>query len=297
MTFFIKHLALFLTASILIIGCKISEPKKLKDAKGGQEKVKIDKAAILREYDEITEEDIEGAEGVFEYSGVHRLGNQEIKLRFLRKGKGVTFINLHDNENTSVKAAFKVLDSLGGRLIELRHTGERNILFKLNTKTYEFDPNRMFTDVGAKTSLEKYSRGSKKAHKFIRGLAKRVVDSLDKKIIITLHNNSDENYSSLSYLNEYKTDAAAVFINPARDADDFFFVTTYELFDKFRSLGYNTVLQNNTTMTDDGSLSVLAGRQGVPYINVEAQHGHLDAQVEMIFALMEVIDLSKVNHF
>ena len=285
MTLFIRYLTLFLTLSIITFGCKTSEPVKPVDA--------IEKLAPELGEDEygIEEKDIARAEGIHEYSGVHRLGNQEIKLRFLKKGKGLTFINLHDNENTSVKAAFKVLDSLGGRLIELRHTGERNILFKLNSTTYEFDPNRMFTDLGAKTSLEQYSKMSSKAHKSIRALAKRVVDSLDRNIIITLHNNSDENYSSLSYLDEYKTDAAAVFINPERDADDFFFVTTYGLFEKFRSLGYNTVLQNNMTMTDDGSLSVLAGRQEIPYINVEAEHGHLEEQVEMMFALMRVLDI------
>ena len=64
----------------------------------------------------------------------------------------------------------------------------------------------------------------------------------------------------------------------------------HSLYEKFKNLGYNTVLQNNATMTDDGSLSVLAGQQNIPYVNVEAQHGHLEEQVEMLFVLMEVLD-------
>ncbi|MCP4458472.1 MAG: hypothetical protein GY816_10690 [Cytophagales bacterium] len=283
---------LSLSISFLVIGCKTNEPISQK-AIGEDFKTvaTIEKADSAPEKDEIgiEEEDIARAEGVREYSDVQRLGSQEIKLRFLKKEDGPTFINLHDDENTSVKAAFKVLDSLGGRLIELRHLGERNIKFNLNSTAYEFDPNRMFTDLGAKTSLEQYSKMSTKAHESIRGLAQRVVDSLDSQMIVTLHNNTNDNYSSLSYLDEYKTDAAAVFINPTRDPDDFFFVTTLEFFEKFRNMGYNTVLQNNETMTDDGSLSVLAGRLDIPYINVEAEHGHFKEQVEMMFALISVL--------
>ena len=53
--------------------------------------------------------------------------------------------------------------------------------------------------------------------------------------------------------------------------------------------GTFTVLQNNNSMTDDGSLSVLAGRLKIPYVNVEAQHGHLEMQVEMLFELAKIV--------
>ena len=219
----------------------------------------------------------------------YKLGNRVIDLKFSQQGTGLTYVNLHDDENTSVRAVRRVLDSIGGRLIEFRHSGERNIQFKIGSSQYEFDPNRIFTKFGADESLKTYSHSSNRALKLVTGLAQRMVDSLNQKMIVTLHNNSDEKYSSLSYLDEYKNDAAAVFINPDRDPDDFFFVTTRELFRKFRALGFNTVLQNNNTMTDDGSLSVLAGRQKIPYINVEAQHGHLEMQIEMLFELARIV--------
>jgi hypothetical protein len=44
-------------------------------------------------------------------------------------------------------------------------------------------------------------------------------------------------------------------------------------------------------MTDDGSLSVYCGKLGIPYVNVEAQHGHLVRQLKMlIFAFQELVD-------
>ncbi len=278
---------------IFFVGCKSNEPIIQSTNDDAIEKVEvIEESEVISENkpDGLQEGDIMDSENLREYSGSHRLGDIKVVLKFWKKGSGLTFVNLHDNENTSVKAALVLLDSIGGRLIELSHSGDRNIQFSLKSKQYEFDPNRMFTDLGARSSLIKYSRTSTKAHKLIRGLAQRVVDSLDRKMIVTLHNNSDANYSSLSYLDEYKSDAADVFINPKLDPDDFYFVTTRELFEKFKALGYNTVLQNNATMTDDGSLSVLAGRQVIPYINVEAQHGHLDMQIAMLFDLVNALE-------
>ena len=287
-----RALNLLFSFSLFIIGCKTSESSSTKTLNEVQEKVKVIesfKTILVSEDDDILEDNIIESESIREYTGVHRLGDRMINLKFWIKGAGLTFVNLHDDENTSVKAALVVIDSIGGRLIELRHSGERNIRFEMSSSTYEFDPNRMFTDKGTKKSMKKFGPFSKKAHSNIRALAQHLIDSLDLRMIVTLHNSSDENYSSLSYLDEYKNDAAEVFINPERDPDDFFFVTTEVLFDKFKNLGYNTVLQNNATMTDDGSLSVLAGRQGIPYINVEAQHGHFDEQVEMLFTLVSVL--------
>ena len=267
----------FLGFIIFLLSCKTNEPSN--------------KASIEKTTEEISSEDsFVATKNVKTYSMPYKLGSRIVDLKFSEQGSGLTYVNLHDDENTSVLAVQRVLDSIGGRLIEFKHSGERNIQFNLGSIKYEFDPNRIFTDFGADESLKKHGQSSNRALKLVRGLAQRMVDSLDQKIIVTLHNNSDDNYSSLSYLDEYKSEAAAVFINPARDPDDFFFVTTRTLFRKFRALGFNTVLQNNNTMTDDGSLSVLAGRQKIPYINVEAQHEHLEMQIEMLFELVKTIN-------
>lgn len=218
------------------------------------------------------------------------LGSREVAVANYVKGKGLSFINLHDDENTSVLAAVSVIDSLGGQLIQLKHSGERNVEFRLNGKNYEFDPNRMFTDAGAKASLEKFGRYSKDAHSKIRSFASFIVLNITSDIIFTLHNNTDNNYSAASYLDEYKNDAADVYLHPNKDPDDFYFVTERLFFDELKSRGYNVVLQNNRTMTDDGSLSVLAGRRDIPYINIETQHGHLAEQIDMLLTVYHLFN-------
>src|SRR5688572_23123212 len=42
-----------------------------------------------------------------------------------------TFINVHDDENTSVEAGKAVIDQTSGRLIELAHSGRRHLRFSV----------------------------------------------------------------------------------------------------------------------------------------------------------------------
>lgn len=219
---------------------------------------------------------------------IFQVGDRNVGISTFQRGLGLTFINLHDDENTSVKAVLEVIDSLGGKLIQLIHSDERNIRFNIGSQFFEFDPNRMFTDVGAEKTLSQFGPYNEKARKEVRALARRITSELDGDIILTLHNNTEDNYSAKSYLNEYANDAADIYLNPEKDPDDFFFVTERLFFDKIRELGYNVVLQNNETMTDDGSLSVWAGRENIPYINIEAQHGHTAEQVEMLFVVYQL---------
>jgi hypothetical protein len=116
-------------------------------------------------------------------------------------------------------------------------------------------------------------------------------------IVITLHNNDEGGYSAESYLpgGPYETEAAKVHVAPDGDPDDFFFVTDPDLFKYFRTRGLSAVLQNNDEVTDDGSLSVLAAKRGLPYVNVEAQHGHLTKQVEMLTYVYEAADLLRAG--
>jgi len=288
----IQPIFLLFALIVALSGCKTSEPVNLKALEKVQEKVLAIESYGTEEIGKNEPELKKKETSVLakSYTSGYQLGNRMVNLDFWKKGKGLTLVNLHDNENTSVEAALALVDSLGGRILQLKHTGERNIQFTLAATNFEIDPNRIFTDTGTKATLIRYSQFSENAHREVRTLARQIVDSLDRHMIVTLHNNSEDNYSSLSYLDEYKTDAAAVYINPNRDPDDFFFVTTRDLFDQFKKLGYNTVLQNNETMTDDGSLSVLAGHQDIPYINVEAQHGHLKEQIEMLFVLVKVLE-------
>ncbi len=207
---------------------------------------------------------------------------------------GVVLLNVHDDENTSVEAGLDVLAARGGRLLELQHGGTRNLTFVMDTARFVADPNRMFTDLGARRSLERLSRYSLCAHAALRAFADTLLarTGLDTaRTIVTLHNNTEANYNVRSYLPgaEYASDAAAVYVNPRADPDDFFFVTERALYDALRRRGFNVALQNNAAVTDDGSLSVLAARQHQRYVNVEAQHGHRAEQARMLTALLDVL--------
>ena len=60
-----------------------------------------------------------------------------------------SFINLHENENTSVVAAKTLIYQKGGGSITfLEHGGTRDIYFVFNGVNYSIDPNRMFTMEG-----------------------------------------------------------------------------------------------------------------------------------------------------
>jgi hypothetical protein len=232
------------------------------------------------------------------------LRHVEIETLHGTPGPGsLLLLNLHENESTSVEAARQYLaetDAASAVLVKLGHQGERNLSFQLGGATYRVDPNRIFSDGGTERSIRALSDSAQatraeQATEHVRGLATELLrsTSLDRaRYVIALHNNTDANYQSASYLPDsvYAAEAADVSLNPDRDPDDFFFVTESWLFDGLAERGFNVVLQAPPAeATDDGSLSVYAGAEGIGYVNVEAQHGHLDEQVEMLRALVPLL--------
>jgi hypothetical protein len=79
----------------------------------------------------------------------------------------------------------------------------------------------------------------------------------------------------------FESQADGVFLsNTESDADNFVFVSTPVLISHFAERGFNVVLQKSAARlnsrlctVDDGSLSVLAARLNIPYINLEADAG------------------------
>src|SRR5690606_11673915 len=198
----------------------------------------------------------------------------------------VYFLNLHDNENTSVEAALEVMKTLPGRLVEIKHTGERLIAFSVGNRSYQFDPNRMFTPEGRRATLNRYGSFSLAAEKAVAVFADTVLQvyGIDRAgCIVTLHNNTNNDFSAKSYLPGaiYEKEARKVYIEPGTDTDDFVVVTRRRFYRYFKRHGINVVLQHPDP-TDDGSLSVYAEQLGIPYINIEAEDGHLQEQMRMI---------------
>jgi hypothetical protein len=206
-----------------------------------------------------------------------------------------TMINVHDDENTSVAAGKIVIEQTGGRLIELSHGGRRNIRFILAGKRYAFDPNRVFSDSGIRHTLEHQNIYSDAAHRAIKRFASQYLErfALDSEpAIIALHNNSEGALAITSYVpgGEHAATSSQVHVAPNRSPDDFFYVTDRRFFDYLKARGFNVTLQNNDTVSDDGSLSIYFGRKGIPYVNVEAEISHLNAQIEMVRVAREMVE-------
>ncbi|HLT47371.1 MAG TPA: hypothetical protein VK002_09100 [Rubricoccaceae bacterium] len=219
------------------------------------------------------------------------LGGTPVEVAVHDAGPGLALLVLHDDENTAVEAGQAFVEAHGGRLVELRAQGERRVAFTLDGRAFSVDPNRIFTDAGVRRTLEADS-----AHAGAVALARLFGDALvavyaPDAFVVTLHNNTPGDYSALSYAEggAYARDAEAIHLEDGADPDDFFFVTERALFDILAAGGFNVVLQDNRGVTDDGSLSVWAARAGLPYVNVEAEHGHLEAQLRMLEAVARVL--------
>ncbi len=217
-----------------------------------------------------------------------RIGETTIELVIHEAEEpGLTYFVLHENERTAAEAALDVIRRNGGRLIEISHTQERNVSFKLGDERYVFDPNRVFTEAGRVATLADLSKVSPEALDALEQFADTVLEVLatwQEDFIITVHNNTRGEYSTFSYVNDaqFVRDAMHVHVADREEPDNFFFVTEPDLFDSIRSAGFNVVLQDNANATDDGSLSVYAGNRGIPYVNVEAEHGQFESQVRML---------------
>jgi hypothetical protein len=222
---------------------------------------------------------------------VSSIGTTEVRVGVHDSpGSDLVLINVHDDENTAVEAGLELIRQYGGTLTHLQHGGTRMITFDIGETRFTFDPNRMFTDQGARHTLKKNGPFSEQALQQVRSFADDVLSICrfeQLSLVVTLHNNHDRGYSAASYGEGslYEAEALKVHLEAGIDIDDFFFVTDNVLFDFFRAGRFNVVLQDNEHVTDDGSLSVLAGRRGIPYVNVEAERGHLREQLEMVRAV------------
>jgi hypothetical protein len=213
-----------------------------------------------------------------------------IKIQQYREKNDIVFINLHDDEITSVDAAKRVLEEYGGLLIEVENNAQRNIRFKLDRYVYNVDPNRIFSQEGIKKSLDQPGRISCKAVDEVEKLGQRIIQLIpeEAKCIIALHNNAPDLFSVTEYApgNKRSVDCKKVYINAEQDADDFFLTTDNHLYEKLADKGYNTILQDNKYCTEDGSLSVYCGKKNIRYVNCETEHGKAEQYYEMMKALI-----------
>jgi hypothetical protein len=220
-----------------------------------------------------------------------------IKIQQYDGRTDMVFINLHDDELTSVDAARRILEADGGMLIEIENNSQRNIRFNLGKQFYKVDPNRMFSKKGIKKSLEQLGVTSPKAIDEVEKLGQRIVQLIpgEAKCVVALHNNTPDLFSVIEYApgNKRSVDSKKVYINGTQDADDFFLTTDSHLYEKLADSGFNTILQDNKRCTDDGSLSVYCGRKNIRYVNCETEHGKTEQYFDMMKALVAALPGNK----
>jgi len=214
-----------------------------------------------------------------------KLGTSEVKLESIEnKCDTLIFINLHNNEQTSILAIKQVLKKSCGKFLGIQSGKKRELTVLFEGKNISFDPNRIFTKTGIEKTLKNYNSFSESNARIVSEFAKELLIQLSKaELLVAVHNNTG-GYSITGILqtNQAKHDALEININPKHDENDFYFVTQKSKFDYFKSKGYNVVLQDNKNVEDDGSLSVYCGNRNIDYINIECESGHLNEQIKMI---------------
>ena len=203
---------------------------------------------------------------------------------------GPVFINVHENETTSVDATRVVLKNGKGRIVRLRAKGRRNVVFWRGVRPFGFDPNRIFTEAGMRQTLSHFSSLTPPALDALHRLRTELLHLLPTdsgQPVVALHNNSGTDYSISNYRpgGRLENDAAALSIAVRERPEDFFIVTDMRWFKHLAQSNFNVVLQS-PNVHDDGSLSVWFQSKGLCYINVEAQHGRQAEQEEMIRAVL-----------
>ena len=216
-----------------------------------------------------------------------------IKIQQYGERTDIVFINLHDDELTSVDAAKRILEAQGGILMEIENNAQRNIRFRIGQYFYKVDPNRIFSKEGIKKSLEQLGRTSGRAVDEVEKFGQRIIELVhgEVKCIIALHNNTPGLFSVTEYTpgNKRSIDSKKVYINAEEDTDDFFLTTDDHLYEKLADQGFNTILQDNKNCTEDGSLSVYCGKKNIRYVNCETEHGKSGQYYEMIKALLATL--------
>jgi hypothetical protein len=208
----------------------------------------------------------------------------------------ILFLNIHEDEYTSIEAINRFSESTVLNFVYLEHNKTRRIYFSTNKRTFSVDPNRIYTAKGRKATLEPASNFRFRSNRIAKKLANEIIELVKQySIIVTMHNNTDVNYSIKSYLpgEDESQNTADVCISDNWDVDDFVYTTSQVYFDYLKKADVNVILQDNTGFVNDGSLSVYCGKHGIPYLNIEAQKGHLTEQIKLIDIVYKMLQKVK----
>jgi hypothetical protein len=205
----------------------------------------------------------------------------------------IIYLNIHENEATSIEALKKVADSVDISYYYLQHRGTRRIFFSNEDEEFSIDPNRIYTKMGRDSTLADETIVDSFALAKTTYLAQRLLWKFQAgKAIVSVHNNTPDEYSILSYLPEggEEENTGKLYINENMDPDDFIYTTDSLVFEAAKNDSINVVLQSTDNFVDDGSLSIYCGKENLPYVNVETEHEHLDEQVRLLYWIREILE-------
>jgi hypothetical protein len=211
----------------------------------------------------------------------------------------IHFVSLHEDEVTCHQTLLRLLPNLDFcSFYQLKQFGHRNIQGTFSKKSFEFDPNRMFSEVGLKASLSSLNKRKytsdifNEINGFANSILKEITSVLENDYVVALHNNWNEKFSILSYINSADTDS--IFVADTLEPDHFYLVTQLPDYQFFKSKNRNVVLQSPSA-PDDGSLSIYCQKKNIPYINIEVEWGADSIQEVMILETYRYLS-EKLKH-
>jgi len=258
-----------------------------------------------------------------------KLGETSVNVNvYERAGAAVTLFAPHHNEQGALKAAREAIAARGGRFVEVESFDEagapaRRLRFRVGGKAYSVDPNRIYTPNGRKClNLPADAEAAVKAFadELLNLLFAPGGTSLraGETLFVAVHNNSDvekspaaERDSDLSavafvkplrsrttFRGAFEESAAGVYLsNTEDDEDNFIIVTDPRLLGPLAARGFNVIVQKPAAQlrvpgcaVDDGSLSVHASFNNIPYVNLEVDiNGGAARQRQMLEAVYDLI--------
>lgn len=241
-----------------------------------------------------------------------RLGETVVKVNvYERAGAAVTMFSPHHNEQGALRVAREWVAARGGRYVEVEAFDDagapaRRLRFRAGGRAHSVDPNRIFTANGRRClNLPPDAEAAVKA--FADGLlgllfapgGSRLREG--ETLFVAVHNNGDvekgpaaardEDLTAVSFVRPlrsratfrgaFEESAAGVYLSNAEDDEDnFVIVTEPGLLSPFAARGFNVVVQKPAAQLrapgcslDDGSLSVHAAFNDIPYVNLEVDIG------------------------
>lgn len=202
------------------------------------------------------------------------------RFRIVRNGSPKRhYLLIHGDEETARQVLTRFMETHEGTAFIIE-SETRNVKIDKG----EIDPNRMFSRAGAEASLKQLNaewtpQQMQSALAILDKGRDRLVRALlppPKRLLVALHNNTEE----YSVKDEVPVSDSVSLREPA-NPHAFFLCTDPADFAALAKSPYNAVLQKKPE-DDDGSLSRLAARRGVRYVNLEVRHGNKDRQLEML---------------